>query len=266
MSAGTGQRSDVGSHDAGLARGALSGYPPLDDALVGLSLLTVDPLRLEEVLVGVARLCQQAVPGAEGTGLRLLKGAPPDTVVGSTGLAGELDTIQHRLAEGPCVTARADARTVRCDSVSAQDLWPRFRRAVRHLDVQSVLSLPLLLADQILGSISVHARGPRAFTDQALAAAERFSCSAAPTVRNAQLIASAQRKSASWGTVDATRHVIDQALGIMISRTGGSPSQAFEGLLVMSQQAHRPLSAVAAQIVDDAARGVRTQPSGHVWM
>lgn len=182
----------------------------LDSAIAGLSLLTLDPLTLEEVLIGVAQLCRQAVAGANGASLRLLGATRRDKVVAPTEPVREL------------------------------------------LGIQSVLSLPLLLAGQVLGTISVYAHEQGAFTDEAVTAAQRFASSATVTVRNAQLVARARHTSCSWQASDPARHIIDEALDVIMSRTGDTPPQAFERLHLMSQRAHRRVSAVAAQVVDEA--------------
>lgn len=205
-----------GSHDAGPAPVMRPDNPPSDEerlesAIAGLSLLTFDPLTLEEVLIGVARLCEQAVEGANGAGVRLLGAARRDGVVAVTEPVRELVAVQD----------------------------------------QSALSVPLLLAGQVLGTISVYAEERGAFTDRAATATERFARSAAITVRNAQLLARAQHRSCSWQTSDPTRHLIDEALDVIMSRTGATPRQAFERLHLMSQRAHRTVSAVAAQVVDE---------------
>jgi AmiR/NasT family two-component response regulator len=51
-----------------------------------------------------------------------------------------------------------------------------------------------------------------------------------------------------------TRGVIDRAVGIMMSRSGGTEQEALERLRALSQHEHRRLAVVARQIVDEAVR------------
>ena len=51
-----------------------------------------------------------------------------------------------------------------------------------------------------------------------------------------------------------SRAVIDQAMGIIISRTGGTAGEAFDRLRTVSQMEHIKVSVVAAGIVEAAVR------------
>jgi hypothetical protein len=51
-----------------------------------------------------------------------------------------------------------------------------------------------------------------------------------------------------------TRGVIDRAIGIMMSRSGGTEDQALTRLRALSQNEHHKLAVVARQIIDDAVR------------
>jgi AmiR/NasT family two-component response regulator len=55
------------------------------------------------------------------------------------------------------------------------------------------------------------------------------------------------------------RAVIDQAIGIIISRTGSTPDAAFKRISALSQNNHIKVSAVATKIVEEAARRARSR-------
>jgi hypothetical protein len=81
--------------------------------LAGLAGLSIGGLSLQDLLTRVAEFAAQAIPGAHGAGLTLLKWNRPDTVVFSAPFVERVDTIQYRLGEGPCVTAASTKRP--CD-------------------------------------------------------------------------------------------------------------------------------------------------------
>jgi len=56
-----------------------------------------------------------------------------------------------------------------------------------------------------------------------------------------------------------TRAVIDQAIGIVRSRSGGTEQEAFERLSRISQTEHIKLSEVAERLVDEAVRRARAR-------
>ncbi|MBN9620329.1 MAG: GAF domain-containing protein, partial [Actinobacteria bacterium] len=120
----------------------------------GLSLLAAGSVPLQELLTRVAEYAVRAVPGADGAGVTMFDSGHPDTVVASASFVAELDVIQYRLMEGPCVTAAAEAHTVRSGSLGGERLWPRFGPRAGRLGIHSALSVPLVLADDVLGAIN----------------------------------------------------------------------------------------------------------------
>jgi AmiR/NasT family two-component response regulator len=63
-----------------------------------------------------------------------------------------------------------------------------------------------------------------------------------------------QRLAARLQAAVKTRGVIDRAVGILLSRSGGTEQQALNRLRTLSQHEHQKLSVVASQIVDEAVR------------
>ncbi|RBY83829.1 hypothetical protein DQ238_01850 [Geodermatophilus sp. TF02-6] len=235
---------------------------PLGAALLALSRLEIDSLEFEDVLLHLAQLAGRAVPGADGAGLRLLDLSRPSSVVGTTAVACKVNAIESRLGEGPCTTALVEARTIRCNALSSERSWLPFRRRVRHLGIESVMSLPLRLSNRVLGSIGVYAGRRDAFDEHAARVGELFTTSAAVTVHNAQVLAAAQRLGVPPRTPETDGPVVERALGVIISRTGDSPVEAFERLLLVSHRTHRRVSAVASQVVHEAERAARARRAG----
>ena len=130
------------------------------------------------------------------------------------------------------------------------------------MGVHSALSLPLLLPDRVLGALNVYAHPKDAFTAEAVRIGELFARPAAVSVHNAQVLAQSQRLADQLQQALTSRSVIDRAIGVLMSRSGASPDEAFDRLRVMSQAQHRKLSHVAAALVDEAVRRARARPSG----
>ena len=130
---------------------SLSALSRLSAARLSLEdLLTeVARLSLEDLLTEVATFAVQAIPGADGAGLTLLEADRADTIVKSAPFVREVDDIQYRLGEGPCISAAALGRPMRSGSLGGDHRWPRFGPRVGRLGVHSVLSLPLISADQV---------------------------------------------------------------------------------------------------------------------
>ena len=226
-------------------------------SLADLSRLSAARLSLEDLLTQVATFAVNAIPGADGAGLTLIEEDRSDTIVKSAAFVEQVDDIQYSLNEGPCILAAATGETVRSGSLSGDPRWPRFGPRVGRLGVHSVLSLPLLTAGGVVGAMNVYAHPKNAFDDRAQHIGQLFAVPAAIAVQNAQILAQTQRLAANLQQALVNRAVIDQAIGIIISRTGATTAEAFDRLRAMSQKEHTKVSLVASGIVEAAARRAR---------
>lgn len=236
----------------------------LQESLRQLAALVTGGLGLPDVLEHVATFAVRAIPGADGVGVTLLSANRSDARVqvlaASHPFVAEIDEIQYStLNEGPCITAAQERRTVRSGSLGGEKKWPRFGPRVGRLGVHSALSLPLLLSDRAVGAINVYSRQKDAFDDRAAELGELFATPAAVAVHNAQILAQAQELTTQLQAALSSRPIIDQAIGILRGRNGGSAEEAFGKLRAMSQADHVKLLDVAQHIVDEAVRRARAR-------
>jgi GAF domain-containing protein len=231
--------------------------------LAGLSGVLTGHRPLRETLTEVAEFAVQSIPGADGAGLTMLDDDRPQTVVSSAEFVHVVDDVQYGLGEGPCLMAVETRRTQTSGSLGGEPRWPRFGPRVGRLGVHSVLSLPLLLPDRVVGALNVYAHGKDAFGSDALRVGELFARPAAVSVHNAQVLAQSQRLATQLGEALTSRAVIDQALGIIRSRTGASAEDAFDRLQAMSQSQHVKVAEVSRVLVEEAVRRAHArQPAG----
>jgi GAF domain-containing protein len=226
----------------------------LAESLSALARLAAGRLSLEDLLTEVATYSVQAIPGADGAGLTLLEADRADTIVKSAPFVREIDDIQYRLGEGPCISAAAQGEPMRSGSLGADPRWPRFGPRAGRLGVHSVLSLPLISTDIVVGAMNVYAHAKDAFDDRAEHLGRLFAVPAAIAVQNAQILAQTRRLAAHLQAALVHRSVIDQAIGIMMSRSGITSEEAFDRLKALSQREHRKLFVVADGIVRAAVR------------
>jgi GAF domain-containing protein len=230
-------------------------------ALAGISTAAVS---VDDLLTQVATFAARAIPGAEGAGVTMLKLDRPDAQVKAFGASAEfvraIDEIQYAVVdEGPCITAARERRTVRSGSLGGERIWPRFGPRVGRLGVHSVLSLPLLVGDQVVGAINVYAHAKHAFDDRAAELGELFAVPAAVAVHNAQVLAEAIESTAQLRQALLSRPIIDQAVGLIRGRTGVNAEEAFARLREISMNENTKLVTVAQRLVDDAARRARAR-------
>ena len=107
--------------------------------------------------------------------------------------------------------------------------------------------------------MNVYAHGKAVFDDHAVNIGELFSVPAAIAVQNALVLAQAKRLATNLQAALVTRAVIDQAMGIVMSRTGCNAAEAFDRLRARSQTEHVKVSVVAQSVVDAAVRRARAR-------
>src|ERR1700694_4521987 len=254
-----------GARDRALASEQVSADDADLQAGIGaLAGLVADSLGLTEWLAEVAAFAVRAIPGADGAGVTLLRVDRVDNMVealaASAAFVPEIDEIQYvTLHEGPCITAALERRTVRSGSLGGEKMWPRFGPRVGRLGVHSALSLPLLLPGHVVGAINVYARGKDVFDEHAAELGELFAKPAAVSVHNAQILAQALALTLQLQTALSSRPVIDQAVGLLRGRSGGTAEEAFGRLRALSQSEHTKLADVAQHLVEEAVRRARAR-------
>ena len=130
------------------------------------------------------------------------------------------------------------------------------------MGVHSALSLPLLLGSENgepIGAMNIYSRAKDAFPPAAVRLGERFARPAAVSARNACVLSESQRTVEHLTAALTSRATIDQALGIIMSRTGATPDEAFERLRAMSQSSKVKVSELAQQLVAEAIGRARAR-------
>ncbi len=229
--------------------------------LRGVTELVADARTVAELLGDVAHFAAVAIPNVDGASTALLH--PPFDVRAATATPDFVETIDKvqydELREGPCLTCMSTGRVAVSGSLGNDARWPHFGGRVARMDVHSALSLPLVVSGEVIGAINAYAKARDAFGEHAVDFGVQFAASAAVAVYHAQLLDSARERTERLQRALGSRAVIDQAIGIIRSRTGASAEQAFERLTQMSQQENVKLVTLAERMVDEAVRRARAR-------
>lgn len=84
-----------------------------------------------DTVVGLRELIENStrhVAGSRCAGITLADGKVVSTVAATHEYATELDRVQDRYREGPCVAAAWEHHTMHIADLSADDRWPRYRK------------------------------------------------------------------------------------------------------------------------------------------
>lgn len=227
--------------------------------LTGVANLVAGARAVPDLLADVAAFASRAIPGADGAGAALLPPGDGDSEVrtwaSTTAIVAEIDAVQYEeLNEGPCLSAMRSGRPTVSGSLGGDDRWPRFGGRVARLAMHSALALPLAVDDRVIGVINAYAHERDAFGEHAIEIGVEFGRTAAVSIHNGRLLDVARERTAQLQRALDTRPVIDQAIGIIRSRSGATPEEAFDRLTKLSQTENLKLHVVAENLVDEAVR------------
>jgi GAF domain-containing protein len=229
------EQRDIDS-DAGIARTA-SMIEVLARAL------HVRDAQLQPTLDAIVAAAASALNADREAGLILLQHGKlvPQAVSGRAPL--HLDLHQQQTGEGPCIEAARQQAVIRIDDTRADLRWPRFMAAARHHDVLSQLCIPLWVDERGLGTLSLYAGKPSAFTDVDERVTAIFATLAALALADA--LRAGQMRAAV-----VNRDLIGQAKGILMERHRITADAAFALLAEASQHQNVKLTEVAARLVE----------------
>jgi GAF domain-containing protein len=244
------------SNESGLTRAQREADErDLQASLSGLAGIVAGGRGVNQLLDDVAKFAAQAIPGVTGAGMTLIRRGKLEIQawVATGDLVREIDNIQYEvLREGPCITCLQTRNPIISGSLGSDTRWPRFGGRVARLGVHSAMSIPLLIADEVIGVISSYAHDRDTFTEHAVHLGSEFAGPAAVSAYNAQVLTAALERTERLLSAVSRRRVIDQAIGIVRSRTGCGGDEAFGRLRAISQSENVKLHVIAQRLVDEA--------------
>jgi GAF domain-containing protein len=219
-----------------------------------LSTETVEQF-LRELAVRAARL----VAGGLSCGMTLGPTGRAYTAACSDERASEVDEVQYRLNDGPCLAAMRKGIMTRIDDTAAESRWPVFASRAAALGVGATLSLPLGTPGEPRGALNLYAPSPHAFGPAETRRAQRFAANGSGALALAHRLASYTALTSQLRESLASRAVIDQAIGIIMAGERCTQEQAFAILRSASQNRNIKLRELAEEIVTRVA-GAAPQP------
>ncbi|WP_345378277.1 GAF and ANTAR domain-containing protein [Pseudonocardia yuanmonensis] len=199
----------------------------------------------------ITRAAVDDVPGCDHAALSVvLRHGPIRTVAATDELPEQVDAVQYRTGQGPCLGAIEDREPYCTGDLATERRWPQFARAaVAETGVRSMLSFRLFVRDDTIGALNLYSRATDAFDDRSFALG-------ALLAGHAALAVSAARAKEHAGEMDralATNREIGIAIGILMAGRRLTRDAAFEELRRTSQALNTKLRAVAEFVVATGA-------------
>jgi GAF domain-containing protein len=197
---------------------------------------------VERTLGAITSAAVRTMPDAVACGISYVVGRTRIQPRAATSdLPRQVDALQERLREGPCMSAIWDERTVRVDDIAADQRWPGFATEVAGMGVGSMLCFRLFVDGDTLGALNVYATLPHAFDAESEGIGHVFASHASIA------LAGAQQEQHLRSAMDS-RDLIGQAKGILMERYKITGNEAFTMLVHASNRTNRKIADIADEL------------------
>jgi PAS domain S-box-containing protein len=203
---------------------------------------------LHEIIGGAIPLLR-----ADGVGLMLADQQGVLRWVTATNQAEQaFEQAERDLGEGPCIDAFTAGQVIWTSDLRADPRWPRLGPAARTNQIRGVLSAPVVLDDQPIGTCNALTTTTRDWTEADAGAVRAFAIMLGRLIGS---ITDARHKTELTGQLQfalTSRVLIEQARGVLMEREGVDAQRAFELLRRRARSSERKLADVASELL---ARG-----------
>jgi GAF domain-containing protein len=203
------------------------------------------PRSLDETLSSIVEAARVSVPGFDHVGIsEVHRDGRIVTKAGTDPLVWELDRIQYRLNEGPCVDSIKQDPLVVVHDARHEQRWPGYIAQAVRLGLTAQLGVRLFTTeDQTLGGLNLYATSSKQVEDHAIDLAEMFGVHAAIALGHA-------RRHEQLNQAVLTRQLVGQAIGIVMVRYQIDSDRAFQFLVRASSTGGIKLRDIAREMVE----------------
>jgi GAF domain-containing protein len=213
-----------------------------------LALLLLDEESPQSVLQKVVDLVRGVMPDGADVSITVLDDDQPTTAAFAGRRALDLDEVQYRRGEGPCIEAATSGAAVEITDGRTEDRWPGYVPRFLASGAVSSLAVPVPAA-QLSAGLNVYAPTVAAFTDDDRWAVARFADFAAVALSNMAALHGARDLAENLRVAMASRSVIEQAKGILMERRKVTGDEAFRLLADASMRTNRKVRDLADDLV-----------------
>jgi GAF domain-containing protein len=187
---------------------------------------------------------------ADGVGLMLADRRGELRWVTATNEAEQaFEQAERDLGEGPCIDAFTAGELVRTSDLRSDPRWPRLGPAARANQIRGVLSAPVLLDDQPIGTCNALTTTIRGWTEADAGAVRAFALVLGRLIGS---ITDARHKTELTAQLQFalnSRVLVEQAKGVLMEREGVDARRAFELLRRRARSSERKLADVAREVL-----------------
>ncbi|MDP9069793.1 MAG: GAF and ANTAR domain-containing protein [Actinomycetota bacterium] len=209
------------------------------------------PAKLESVVAIVKR----TIPHCHAAGITLLIDGEPTTSAVTDRLAVEIDLVQYQTGEGPCLGAITDSNLIRIDVLERDGRFSRFAPGALDLEVNSVLSVPLVARGRTVGALNMYSRLPDAFDAQCEEAVQPMADHAAEAISTSPLYAYSLDMVEGLVETLESQALIAQATGVIMATEERTSDEALDRLRTVALTSGESMRTVADRVLKGRPRG-----------
>lgn len=199
---------------------------------------------LEHALTSITSSAVELIEGVDFAGMMVMHEGQARSVAPTEALAVELDTVQLRHQQGPCLDAAITEAVIISTDLREERRWPSFAPAAVAVGVHSIVSYRLIPQHQVTGALNLFSRAPRSFDE-----ADKTTGALLATMATVAMMSAVREEQ--FETALASRDVIGQAKGILMNHYRIDAERAFAMLRHLSQNDNIPVRTIALQIIDN---------------
>jgi hypothetical protein len=202
-------------------------------------------------LAAIAQNLTNALPGCEHVGVSVTHAdGRAETLAATSDLVHELDDLQYRLGEGPCVDTLRGELLVQAPRIAHDTRWPRYTPPAVERGLKSQVAVKLYLdTEKAIGGLNIYGTSTEDIDPGAVRAVEVFAAEVAATLGHEGEISSLRQAM-------LTRQHIGEAVGLIMAKYHLDPDAAFDYLVRISSHSNLKVREIAEQLVADHVRNL----------
>ena len=222
------------------------------EAFVRLTDTLVADFDVLDLLHGLTVDCVSLFPTAAAGLLLSDPRGTLDLVASSSEAARVVELFQLQADEGPCLDCYRSGHPVSAPDLAEAGHWPRFTAHAGERGFRSVHAVPMRLRGDTIGALNLFGAEPGALPAADLRVAQALADAATITILQERGQDTEREVTDLLKTAFRRRAIIEQAKGVLAEIGGLEMGEAFIRLREHAHQSHRPLTALAHDIVSRA--------------
>lgn len=202
----------------------------------------------EEVLDSIVAVACSSLPEIDHAGISITHGhGAVETRAWTDALVTTLDQLQYDLGEGPCLDAMNPSipdDLVKVHWAEHEQRWPNYIHHAVSQGLRSQLGLRIYTESETVGGLNLYSTSTSEISHETELVAELLATHAAIALGRV-------RKETELTKALATRTLIGQATGILMSRYDLNSHRAFDYLVRVSQTTNTKLRDLAAELISE---------------